>query len=376
MKKILFVTTRNPYSGRFSGDVIGSLKIINFLRKKHQIEVITLGDKKFNFKKKIIFFKKPNYFLKLFYVLSSLLKFEPLQFGFFLSKKMKKYIEQNAKNYDLLFFYHIRSSQYLPKNYGGKTIIEMGDFYSTNYFQTFLNLSIFNPLKYVYLFESFLVKRIENKIFKSFNKIILFSKEEKKKIIKKFKKKIFYINISVNSIQNRYSYSLKNSKILFIGNLGYLPNLMAVKDFINNCFYVIKKKIPNVKFYIIGNINIFDKFLLSFKKDVIFLGQQKDIKKYLTNTICGLANLKIATGIQGKVLTYMSNGIPVICSKRVSSNFKNNVVDYNNNNELIKKVVNLKKNKKLSEKLSKKSLKYIKKFSENKVSVEYLKIVN
>ena len=181
---------------------------------------------------------------------------------------------------------------------------------------------------------------------------------------------------SVNSIQNRYSYSLKNSKILFIGNLGYLPNLMAVKDFINNCFYVIKKKIPNVKFYIIGNINIFDKFLLSFKKDVIFLGQQKDIKKYLTNTICGLANLKIATGIQGKVLTYMSNGIPVICSKRVSSNFKNNVVDYNNNNELIKKVVNLKKNKKLSEKLSKKSLKYIKKFSENKVSVEYLKIVN
>ena len=79
MKKILFVTTRNPYSGRFSGDVIGSLKIINFLRKKHQIEVITLGDKKFNFKKKIIFFKKPNYFLKLFYVLSSLLKFEPLQ---------------------------------------------------------------------------------------------------------------------------------------------------------------------------------------------------------------------------------------------------------------------------------------------------------
>ena len=34
MKKILFITTRNPYSGRFSGDVIGSLKIINFLKEK------------------------------------------------------------------------------------------------------------------------------------------------------------------------------------------------------------------------------------------------------------------------------------------------------------------------------------------------------
>ena len=32
-KKILFITTRNPYSGRYSGDVIRSLKIINLLKK-------------------------------------------------------------------------------------------------------------------------------------------------------------------------------------------------------------------------------------------------------------------------------------------------------------------------------------------------------
>jgi len=51
MKKILFITTRNPYSGRLSGDVIGSLKIINFLKKKHQIDVITLGRGKSNLKR-------------------------------------------------------------------------------------------------------------------------------------------------------------------------------------------------------------------------------------------------------------------------------------------------------------------------------------
>ena len=34
MKKILFITTRNPYSGRYSGDVIRSLKIINLIKKK------------------------------------------------------------------------------------------------------------------------------------------------------------------------------------------------------------------------------------------------------------------------------------------------------------------------------------------------------
>jgi len=376
MKKILFITTRNPYSGRFSGDVIGSLKIINFLKKKNQVDVVTLYRKKTELKKKIIYFKSPNYFLKIFYVLHSLLRLKPLQFGLFLSKKMKAYVKKNAKRYDLLFFYHIRSSQYLPNNYKGSTVIEMGDLYSSNYYQTFCNLNIFNPLKYVYLIESILIKRVENRIFQSFNKIILFSKDEIKKINKIFRKKIYNVNISIKSVQKKFTYSLKNNKILFIGNLGYLPNLLAVKDFINNSFFLIKKEIPDVKFLIIGDVSKLNKFFFSFKKDVIFLGQQNNIKKFIKNSICGLANIKIATGVQGKVLTYMSYGLPVVCSKKVASNFKKNTINYSNNNDLVKKIINLKNNKKLSRKFSNKSLKFLKEFSEEKVCSKYLKIVS
>ncbi|MDC0433308.1 glycosyltransferase [Pelagibacteraceae bacterium] len=376
MKKILFIATRNPYSGRFSGDVINSLKIINFLKKKNQVDIITLYSKKTELKKRIIYFKSPNYFLKIFYVLDFLLRLKPLQFGLFFSKKMKEYIEKNAKRYDLLYFYHIRSSQYLPKNYKRSTIIEMGDLYSSNYYQTFCNLNIFNPLKYIYLIESILIKRAENRIFQSFNKIILFSKNEVKKINKIFRKKIYNVNISIKSIQKKFTYSLKNNKILFIGNLGYLPNLLAVKDFINNSFFLIKKEIPDVKFLIIGDVSKLNKFFFSFKKDVIFLGQQNNIKKFIKSSICGLANIKIATGVQSKVLTYMSYGLPVVCSKKVASNFKENTINYNDNNDLVKKIVNLKNNKKLSKKFSNKSLKFLKEFREEKVCSKYLKIVS
>ena len=65
MKKILFITTRNPHSGRFSGDVIGSLKIIKFLKKEYLVDVISLGSEKSNSNKKIIFFSGPNYFFKI-----------------------------------------------------------------------------------------------------------------------------------------------------------------------------------------------------------------------------------------------------------------------------------------------------------------------
>ena len=50
------------------------------------------------------------------------------------------------------------------------------------------------------------------------------------------KKKIYHIGESVQSIKKIHKISLKNYKILFIGNLGYTPNIMACKEFIRNVF--------------------------------------------------------------------------------------------------------------------------------------------
>ena len=46
MKKILFISTRNPFSNRYSGDVIGSKKIVNILKKNCELDIVTLDDKK------------------------------------------------------------------------------------------------------------------------------------------------------------------------------------------------------------------------------------------------------------------------------------------------------------------------------------------
>ena len=60
-----------------------------------------------------------------------------MQFGLFYSSKLKKHIHENYHKYDVIFFYHIRSSQYCPESFKGKTIIEIGDLYSKNYSQTY-----------------------------------------------------------------------------------------------------------------------------------------------------------------------------------------------------------------------------------------------
>ena len=375
MKKILFITTRNPFSSRFSGDVIGSRKIINTLKKNNSLDVVALGEKQDFSQKNIFIFREPIKLLKLLYVIKSLIYMQPLQFGLFYSKEMKRFIIDRASDYDVIFCYHIRSIQYLPKHFYGKKIIEMGDLISDNYKQTFYSLNILNPLKYIFFLESLFVKKIEKNILNNFDKIILFSKNEIKKIDKLFLKKIVHINVSMDKIKRKYFFSKDNSKILFIGNLKYLPNILAVKSFIIETLPNLREKIPNIKFEVIGEIGSFNKFLLSFYKSVKFRGKQKNLDKFIKGSICGLANLKIATGIQGKVLTYMSYGLPVICSDKAAQNFNKNVISYKENHDLINLIVKLKNNKKISNQISKKSIKFVKNYSWKKIGRQYIKII-
>ena len=375
MKRILFISTRSPYSGRYSGDVLRSQKIINLLEKNYNLDICCLSKEKVNIKKtNLTVFNYPNFFLKILFCLISFIRFRPIHFGLFYSNEMNLFIQNNANNYDYLFFYHIRSSQYLPKNFYGKTIIEMGDLYSENYFQTYNYLKIYNPLKYIYFLESLLTIKLEKKIFDIFDKIILFSKNDVRKISNKFKNKIFQIDESVEKIIKKFSFSKKSSKILFIGNINYLPNFLACRDFIKNIFPKLKLQYPRIKFLVIGEINEINKKLLSIDQSVEILGPKNNLSSYIKNSICGLANLKIASGVQGKVLTYMSFGLPVICSQRVAQNFGSNVLTYKNETDLIKIIISLKNNKSKSIVYSKKSLKFSKNLNWRNVSKKYLKL--
>ena len=79
--------------------------------------------------------------------------------------------------------------------------------------------------------------------------------------------------------------------------------------------------------------------------------------------------------MQGKVLSYMSFGLPVLCSKKTASNFNNNVISFSSEDELIAKIKKLKNEKKFSNQISKKSLSFVNKFTWAKVQKEYLKLM-
>ena len=383
MKKILFICPRNPFSERYSGDVIRAKKTIYFLSKNHYVKVISSDFKNSQKKEsKLSYegFKEISLISKIFYIFFSFIKLRPIQLGYFFSPKIKEYVQNNFQDYDLIFFQSFRTAQYMPEGNNKTCILDMGDLMSKNYKQTSVRYFFFNPIRVIYYIESLLVKKYESFCFKKFTKILLLSKREIDSVEKEFKGKLAQFSFGVTNINKKYSFHQKNFKIIFIGNIKYAPNKKACYEFANKILPLINEIYPNIEFHIIGEISKIDKFLLKKKTNVKILGKIKNLDPYLDKTICGMANLKIATGIQTKLLTYMSYGIPSVCSQEVIKNFdaikESKTSFYKNNEEMIKIILKYKRNKNFSLNASKRALKTIKKFKWEKVLPVLDKVLN
>ena len=108
--------------------------------------------------------------------------------------------------------------------FNGKTILEMGDLYSDNYFQSYKYLNFFNPLKYIYFIEKKLLESYEKRIINYFDCNILVSPNDLKvfKIENTLKKKIKIIGNGTELKKRVYKFKKSNKDIIFIGNINYL----------------------------------------------------------------------------------------------------------------------------------------------------------
>ena len=384
MSKILFITTRYPFP-IFGGDKLRLFGIIKFLSKKNHVDLVCLGkreevQKNLAFRGNIKVFHL-SFLTRIINTIFSFLKLEPLQNGFCLSNKMKNYIDSVGYKYDSIICHLLRSSQYLPNKFEGKKILEITDLPSLNYQQLINQLSILNPLKYIYIVEKFLVYRYEKKISDKFHNIVFVSNKDALEAKKKIsKKKISVIESADSFVSKAFKYKKNNNKIIFIGNINYIPNKLACYYFAKNILKKINLKYPEIKFHVIGSIGYIDKFFLSKYRNVIIHGKVNNLKNVIKNSICGLCNVKISTGFQYKTLTYMSYGIPAILSINafVNTKFKKNseVLVFRNDEELIKNIYYLKNNKTKANQLSINSQKIIKKkYNRNKVLSKYAKII-
>jgi sugar transferase (PEP-CTERM/EpsH1 system associated) len=104
----------------------------------------------------------------------------------------------------------------------------------------------------------------------------------------------------------------KTNSLIFTGVMDYFPNVEGVVWFCREVFPIIKVKIPNVSFVICGARPNAAVRRLGRMPGVVVTGKVPDIRTYLDRASVGVVPLRIARGIQNKLLEGMAMGLPIV----------------------------------------------------------------
>lgn len=104
-------------------------------------------------------------------------------------------------------------------------------------------------------------------------------------------------------------------RLCFIGNLDYLPNQDGVLWFYREIWPTVRRAFPSAKWYLVGNMP--GKMVRVFSKDssVVCTGPVEDAEAYVDHATCTVAPLRIAVGLQNKVLFSLVRGTPVAATQ-------------------------------------------------------------
>tara|TARA_R110001583_G_scaffold195457_1_gene373815 strand:- start:18529 stop:19632 length:1104 start_codon:yes stop_codon:yes gene_type:complete len=99
--------------------------------------------------------------------------------------------------------------------------------------------------------------------------------------------------------------------LLFTGAMDYWPNIDAVSWFVAEILPAIRAQLPNVSFWIVG-MNPSPAVQALAGNGVTVTGTVADVRPYLAHADVVVAPLRIARGIQNKVLEAMAMARPVV----------------------------------------------------------------
>ncbi len=112
--------------------------------------------------------------------------------------------------------------------------------------------------------------------------------------------------------------------IVFVGAMDYFPNADAVTWFAEAVFPALRKQLPELEFIIAGRDPSPAVQRLAQTPGVVVTGSIPDVRPYLLNALAVVAPLRIARGIQNKVLEALALGKTVYASDAVCRTFGHN----------------------------------------------------
>ncbi len=252
-----------------------------------------------------------------------LLRGKPIQCGYYYSRRYLKLFHSVVQNEapDLYVSHLVRMLAFIEKeDVTQRTIVEMTDALTKAYY--LVSGAKGSLLKRVmYSIEKHFIGRYELNVARRYPKVVLVSQTDIDFLKKDLKGDSASLVLHTNGVTlpETVSENYDPDKVCFLGNMVSLQNQDAAIYFAKEIFPKILKEKPNAKFYIVGNKPPKKITRLGNGKNIFVTGYVKDLNAFISNACVAVAPVRIAAGIQNKVLVSMSNSVPVVLTPLIAA---------------------------------------------------------
>ncbi|MCB1631457.1 MAG: TIGR03087 family PEP-CTERM/XrtA system glycosyltransferase [Pseudomonadales bacterium] len=178
------------------------------------------------------------------------------------------------------------------------------------------------PMSWVYRREADYLFRYERHLAESFDACLFVSSAEAelfRQLAPELARNIGHYNNGVDTDYFRPDPTLANpypqgtTALVFTGAMDYWPNVDAVKWFAGQVLPRVREARPEVRFYVVGGKPAEAVRALA-GETVVVTGRVDDVRPYVQYASAAVAPMRIARGIQNKVLEAMAMARPVVVS--------------------------------------------------------------
>ncbi len=332
MRDILFLAHRIPYPPS-KGDKIRAWHILQHLAQTRRVHLGCFVDDQ-NDWAHVPFLKKlggESCFVPLrtgqalARSLRALTTEQPLTLPYYHDRRMARWVRRLRRDRSMtVFAYSSSMAQYAMDDCGSPRIIDFVDVDSQKW-RDYSRRKRW-PMSAVYRREGDALLAAERKIAREFDASIFVSDAEAalfRTLAPESSERIFAVSIGVDwrhfSPEREYPdpyAGAGHSTVCFTGMMDYWPNVDAVTWFVRSVLPQIRCSRPSAMFWIVGANPSRAVRKLASEPGVVVTGRVPDTRPYLAHATAVVAPLRIARGVQSKVLEAMAMGRPVIASDR------------------------------------------------------------
>lgn len=322
--RILYLCHRVPYPPN-KGDKLRSFNQIKFLSRYHDISLVCLSANNFDLRHKFamdhychsvdIVFLPP--IASRINLLKAIFTKKPFTLAYFYSAELQHLVDEKLRreSFDLVFVYCSSMAQYVEKVTSLPKVIDLVDVDSEKWAQFALHTKF--PFCQIYQIENSRLRRYETRLCKLFQCGFLVSEKEAEdfyNLVTPWSDLMPLLNGVDLDLFQPGGQAYDSRRIVFTGAMDYFANVESVLYFYREIFPLIRDKVPDAVFYVVGSNpgRALVELLGKVDSNVVVTGFVESIQPYVVGSGVFVAPMRIARGVQNKILEAMALGVPVV----------------------------------------------------------------